>query len=71
MRSDWMWGLLDAEEKVREVGMSATLEYYLYNTQVYVWYSDDTHSCGERREYWYGFADYLHNYELRNKEESV
>lgn len=69
MISDWLRGLLDAEVKVVEVGMSATLEYYLYNTQVYVWYSEDSPSCGEKREYWRGFADYLHNYELRNNEE--
>lgn len=39
MRSDWMCGLLDAEECVRG--------------------------------YWRSFADYLHNYELRNEEELV
>jgi hypothetical protein len=71
MRSGWMRGLLDAEAKVVEVGVSVTLEYYFYNTQAYVWYSDDTPSCGERRDYWSGFADYLHNYELRNGEGEV
>lgn len=60
MRSAWMNGLLDAEMCVREYGDIGSA-YELLNhriTPVVV-------------GYWEGFADYLHNYELRNGEGEV
>lgn len=57
MRSDWMRGLLGAEIKVADCGLKwASLDWSILN-------------CGDLGEYWEGFADYLHNYELCNNEE--
>ena len=57
MRNAWMCGVLDAEMCVKEYGDIGAAYGLLSHriTPVVV-------------EYWRGFADYLHNYELRNKE---
>lgn len=60
MRSDWMRGLLGAEECVRDRGIIQA-EAKFINMKLDVCTID----------FWEGFRDYLTNYELRNGEGEV
>lgn len=74
MRSDWMRGLLDAEECVKQDGLELAYQKLERDSWDSIWSGytpDNMLKVKVDNDYWRGFADYLHNYELRNKEGEV
>lgn len=74
MRGDWMRGLLDAESCVKDNGLELAYQKLETDSWDLIWSDytpDNMLKVKVNNDYWRGFADYLHNCELRNEGEKV